>query len=224
MKTNILLELPYLPPVSWMALAWQSKTLWLEACENYQKGSYRNRCHIAGPNGIQRLSVPLEKGKHQQTPIRQVRMAFLQPWKLAHWRSIQTAYGNAPYFEFYGHELESFYLSGYVELFRLNLALLQWLLKKTGWKGSIRFTQRFASGESLGISDFRNAVSPRDASLPQWFQPAIYPQVFAERHGFLPNLSSLDLLFCCGKHSGDILSASLSDHFNSTNTRPGPPS
>ena len=74
MKTNILLELPYLPPVSWMALAWQSKTLWLEACENYQKGSYRNRCHIAGPNGIQRLSVPLEKGKHQQTPIRQVRM------------------------------------------------------------------------------------------------------------------------------------------------------
>ena len=86
----------YLPPVSWCAAAWNSEAIVVEACENYQKGSLRNRCFIAGPNGVQRLSIPLEKGKHRQMPIRDVRIAYDEPWQRQHWRSISTAYGNAP--------------------------------------------------------------------------------------------------------------------------------
>lgn len=224
-NAHILTELTYLPPVSWMAMAWQSDVLWLEACENFQKGSYRNRCHIAGPNGVQRLSIPLLKGKHQQTPIREVRLTYEAPWQQVHWRSIQAAYGNAPFFEYYAESLQPFYQKRYTFLFDFNLDLLHFLFKKMGWNGEIRLTAVYLDQASqapeIQAPDMRDAVSPKAPAPPHWFQPFPYAQVFTERHGFLPDLSALDLLFCCGKQSGDVLSKSVKDHLSSTNTRPG---
>lgn len=198
------IELAYLPPVSWMALVWTQPVVWLEACENFQKGSYRNRCHIAGPNGLQRLSIPLQKGKHQQTPIREVRIAYNEPWQQVHWRSIRTAYGNAPFFEYYAADLEPFYQKHYAFLFDFNLELLYFLFQKLGWTGETRFT------EAYGPSAFRDAVSPGGTPPPDWFTPAPYAQVFTERHGFLADLSVVDLLFCCGKMGRDIIQKSVS--------------
>ena len=34
----------------------------LEACENYQKQSYRNRCYILAGDGVQMLQVPVAHG------------------------------------------------------------------------------------------------------------------------------------------------------------------
>lgn len=219
---NILLEVAYLPPVSWLALVWQSPVLWLEACENFQKGSYRNRCHIAGPNGVQRLSIPLQKGKHQQTPIREVRIAYEEPWQQVHWRSIQAAYGNAPYFEYYAEDLAPFYQKQYSFLFDFNLELIHFLFKKMGWNGTVSFSEQYNDTPNLpaSIADHRNTVSPKPTTLPDWFHPAHYAQVFTERHGFLSDLSALDLLFCCGKQSGSILSKSVKDNFFPINNKP----
>lgn len=212
--TNILTELPYLPPVSWMAMIWEKQELCLEACENFQKGSYRNRCYIAGPNGIQRLSIPLLWGKHQQTPVREVRIAYNEPWQQVHWRSIQAAYGNAPFYPFYADELVRFYENRYVFLFDLNLDLLYFLLKKMGWPGKIQLTEGYTpKGGATQFFDFRDGVTPKNLLSPAWFQPEPYPQVFTERHGFLPGLSALDLLFCCGRQSGNILQKSISTSY-----------
>lgn len=200
--------MPYLPPVSWYALFWRSQTVVLEANEHFQKGSYRNRCHIAGPNGVQRLSIPLQKGKHQQTPIRDVRIAYDEAWQVLHWRSILTAYGSAPYFEHYINEFAPFFEKKYTFLFDFNLELLQLLIQKTGWSGTLRLSDVFAPQNITLPDDFRDSMSPK-IRPPAWFSPARYPQVFAERHGFLPDLSALDLLFCCGKRAGEVLSDSL---------------
>lgn len=182
----------YLPPVSWCAVAWNSKAVELEAHEHYQKGSLRNRCHIAGPNGVQRLSIPLEKGKHRQMPIREVRIAYDEPWQRQHWRSITTAYGNAPFFEHYADGVFAFYDRKYTFLFDYNLDFLTFILqKKLGWPGEIRLTESFR---------------PPQAGYPEAIESAIrYSQVFEDRHGFLPDLSVLDLLFCCGKTGREIL-------------------
>jgi hypothetical protein len=184
----MILPTAYWPPVSHLAAAWTAETLTLEACENYQKGSWRNRCHLAGPNGVQRLSIPLEKGKHQQTPIREVRIAYHEPWQRQHWRSIRTAYGSAPFFAHYADELQSFYEREWPLLFDFNTALLQFLLKKMRWPGRIEHTDTYAG----------------PLTEPAFFGTP-YPQVFAERHGFLPDLSALDLLLCCGPNAGNWL-------------------
>lgn len=205
-----LLELPYWPPVSWLAIAWHSDTLWLECCEHYQKGSYRNRCHIAGPNGLQRLSIPLEKGKHQQSPIRDVRISYSEPWQKQHWRSIAAAYGNAPFFEHLEDRLAGFYEKRYPFLFDFNLEILHFILKWLDAPPAPRQTTQYFEQVQTPLTDWRNQITPKAATLPDWFLPKAYSQVFLERHGFLPDLSALDLLFCCGKQSGLILQACFS--------------
>jgi len=207
-----LLELPYWPPVSWLTFAWHSEALWLEACENYQKGSFRNRCHIAGPNGLQRLSIPLEKGKHQQTAIRDVRIANRDAWQTQHWRSIATAYGNAPFFEHLEADVAAFYNRQYRFLFDFNLEILEFILNWIACPVDIRLTTGYQEKAPNPLLDLRNAISPKATTPPGWFRAEVYPQVFLERHGFLPDLSALDLLFCCGKQSGWILQQAYSSH------------
>lgn len=201
-----LLPLLYFPPVAWLALLWRSEQVTLEACENYQKGSLRNRCYVAGPNGVQRLSIPLETGKHQQKPVREVRIAYDEPWQRQHWRSICTAYGNAPFFEHYADELQPFFEKRFPFLFDFNLEILYFLLRKFGWSSPLSLSVQYMLPSQLpeGI-DFRPAFSGDAGDVPPWFQPVRYPQVFTERHGFLANLSALDLLFCCGKQTSDVL-------------------
>lgn len=202
-----LLSLAYLPPVSWCSLAWQSETVVIEAAENYQKSSLRNRCYIAGPNGVQRLSIPLVKGKHQQTPVRDVRISTDEPWQRLHWRSIKTAYGNAPFFEHYADGLSRFYDRPYPFLFDYNLDLLRFIFQeKLGWQGRFELTETYHPPQHFpGETDFRNVFSAEQGVWPPWFQPRSYAQVFLEKSGFIPNLSLLDLLFCCGKQGKDIL-------------------
>ena len=206
-----ILSVSYLPPVSWCAAAWNSENAYLEACENYQKGSLRNRCYIAGSGGIQRLSIPLVKGKHQQTPIREVRIAYDEPWQRQHWRTIKTAYGNAPFFEHYADEIAPFYEKKYAFLFDYNFDFLVFILqKKLGWQGYFVMTHEWWPARKWApADDLRETISGEPDEWPEWFYPARYPQVFEERNGFLPNLSVLDLLFCCGKQGGAVLEKSM---------------
>lgn len=171
----------------------------MDAAENYQKGGFRNRCVIAGPNGPQRLSIPLEKGKHQQTPIREVRISAAENWQRQHWRSIRTAYGNAPYFEHYADGLRRFFERPYPFLFDLNQEIANWVLHhKLGWAGEWHLQTTYVpAGQWSAGPDLRSGAFTS--------APCPYPQVFEDRHGFLPDLSVLDLLFCCGKNGAEVL-------------------
>jgi hypothetical protein len=206
MLREVLLEAFYWPPVSWIAWACRADILWLEACEHYQKGSYRNRCYIAGPNGIQRLSIPLQKGKNRQMPIREVRIASDTSWQRLHWRSIRTAYGRAPFFEHYADEVFRFFEKPYTFLFDLNVEIAHFLGQKMKWTAAIRPTEgylpREACTEQSPLLDLRGKIAPGQVpALP--LQP--YPQVFEDRFGFLADLCALDLLFCQGPYASDCL-------------------
>ncbi|HAD14513.1 MAG TPA: hypothetical protein DCF33_18980 [Saprospirales bacterium] len=194
-----LLESQYFPDISWCAAFYQEATVSLDAAEHYQKGGLRNKCFIAGPNGVQRLSIPLLKGKHQQAPIREVKISYDEPWQRQHWRSIQAAYGNAPYFEHYSPEIELIFAKKWTFLFDLNLEIISLILKRRlGWSGTLLMEAVYHQpGAYPSGKDYRNGKFCTT--------PLPYPQVFQERHGFLPGLSILDLLFCCGKTSTEVL-------------------
>lgn len=204
-----LVSLAYAPPVAWFALLWPCDTAMLETQENYQKGSLRNRCYIAGPNGLQRLSIPLLKGKNQQQALRDVRLAAGEPWQRQHWRSLRTAYGNAPYWQHYADALAPFYERKFTFLIDFNLELLAWLGDK------LRFPCRLQPSETYApkpagppAADYRDALPEEPGQIPPWFAPSPYPQVFQEKHGFLGNLSAFDLLFCTGNRAGEFVGAS----------------
>lgn len=197
----LLLETQYFPSISWCSAVWNEQQVLLDASEHYQKGGLRNKCFIAGPNGVQRLSIPLVKGKHQQTPIREVKISYEEPWQRQHWRSIQAAYGNAPYFAHYSADIQQIFQKQWVYLFDLNQEIIQVILcQKLKWKGAMGLeNDYYKPGEWLKGTDGRNNL--------QMTSPLPYPQVFQERHGFLPGLSILDLLFCCGKTAGEVLAS-----------------
>lgn len=206
-----LIETQYFPSVAWCAAVWNEQMVAIDAAEHYQKGSLRNRCYLASPNGPQRLSIPLQKGKHQQTPIRDVRIAYDQPWQRQHWRSILAVYGNAPFFEHYADDFRPFFERQWGFLFDLNQALLELILThKLGWSGDWGLQNNFIPPEDwLHGSDFRGQIAARAQGWPAWYFPKRYPQVFEERTGFLPNMSVLDLLFCCGKTGIEVLKDSF---------------
>ncbi|WP_282774447.1 WbqC family protein [Phaeodactylibacter xiamenensis] len=199
---SVLIEAQYLPPVQYFSVLAQVKTVYLEAQEHYQKRSYRNRAYLAGANGPMLLSVPLKKGKHQQMPIHQVKVDYKKPWFGEHWHSIKSAYGKSPFFEFYAEPIEAILRSKPDNLFDLNRALLVQLLRALQLEIDIRQTADYGAVPE-GTLDLREAIHPKHPKLD--FEPLPYPQVFQERHGFIPNLSILDLLFCTGPQAPLLL-------------------
>ncbi len=209
--SNILLELHYLPTIQYISKLIHYPTIYIEQHEHYVKGTYRNRCYIAEANGLLRLSIPLEKGKNEQQAIRDVRIAYYEPWQHWHWEGIRSAYGSSPFFEYYADAIEPFYTKRYEFLFDWNWELLQTILQLIGIQCNIQLTNVYQKNLSNEILDFRNFISPklhRQQEDP-YFQPIRYEQVFIEKHGFLPNLSILDLLFCTGPEAARILHSSF---------------
>ena len=204
---SALLELHYLPCVQYFSKLAHYPVVYIEQQENYQKGSYRNRCHIAGANGILRLSVPLRQGKNEQQAIRELEIAYKEAWQARHWASIRSAYGSAPFFEYYAGRLQPHFEQQTIHLFDYSLALLRTLIELLQLDCELRLTEEYVQEPPEGCIDLRNTIHPKKhrRKPDAHFQPAPYPQVFLEKHGFLPNLSILDLLFCTGPQAGLIL-------------------
>jgi hypothetical protein len=202
-----ILSLQYLPPIAYFQLLLEYGGAYLDAQEHYQKGSYRNRCEIATASGSFRLSIPLQKGKNQQQPIRSTRIAYDQNWQKQHWWTIRSAYSNAPYWEHYADVIETFYVQKTTFLWDYNEMILENCLKmlKLQHKISLKTTTQYfipfddiLKIDDVTYLDFRNKVHPQITPLSQ----ERYQQVFEEMVGFIPNLSILDLLLCCGGNYG----------------------
>jgi hypothetical protein len=203
------LSLHYFPCIQYLTKFILYQEVQIEQHEHYQKGSYRNRCHIAGVNGILRLSVPLKSGKNRKMPIREVQIAYDEPWQTEHWTSIRSAYGNAPYYEYYADQLEPFFQKKKPFLFDWNRDLLLLVLSLLGIDSTLSFTDAYEP-QLTNKADFRHSISPKPKvnQTDATFVPQTYAQVFQEKHGFLPNLSILDVLFCAGPQSILILEGS----------------
>ncbi len=206
-SNTALIELHYLPCVEYFAHLLQHPVICIEQQENYQKRSYRNRCHLAGANGSLRLSIPLIGRKHQQQAIQEVQIDHQQAWQKHHWRSIQSAYGKTPFFEHYAPEIEPLFQQSFEFLFDWNKQLLLQIIESLELPVTLSWSKDYQTPNQAGILDLRNSISPKgEANLG--FSSPKYPQAFLEKHGFLPNLSILDLLFCTGPQSVEILEKS----------------
>ena len=176
--------------------------VYIEACENFQKQSYRNRCRFYGAEGVQTLSFPIvhEGGTHK-IPINEIRIDYKTPWVQQHERAIVSAYGMSAYFDYYKDELFAILESGYERLFDLNLALIRFFVDKIGLKVDIRMTEEYV--RETDMVDLRESIHPKrpNAILSELDLEKPYFQVFAPKYGFQSNLSIMDLLFNEGPDS-----------------------
>lgn len=176
--------------------------IYIEACENYQKQSYRNRCHFYAADGKQSLSFPVihAEGTHKHL-ISEMRIDYSTPWVMQHKRAIISAYRTSAYFEYYQDELFAILDSKPERLIDLNTRLLKFFLEKTGIKAEIRMTESYDTAPEC--EDLREVIHPKrpDRILESLELKKPYFQVFAEKHGFISDLSIMDLLFNEGPDS-----------------------
>lgn len=200
--TKAILPVAYLPPISHFAAMLNHTNVIWDTHEFFHKQFYYNRCVIYGPNGQQKLIIPVHK-RYEKTPIKDIKIGYETPWQIIHWRSYEAAYRRSPYFEFYEDELSPLYLE-YTPTFLLewNLKLFQLACKLLGVEIKLSFTDSYSKTYE-DMADYRNLASP--VNTLEETKPIKYTQVFEERHGFLDNLSIIDLLFCEGPHAKDYL-------------------
>ncbi|MBD1421299.1 WbqC family protein [Sphingobacterium chuzhouense] len=202
MESSLLLPAFYLPPISYFHIIQQSEQpLLVERFEHYVKQTYRTRTKIATANGILDLIVPILHGVKEHIPMKDIRINYDFNWQRLHWLSIQTAYRSSPYFEYYEDDFARFYEQRHDFLFDFNIEQLQLLLKCMKINRSVAFTETYIS--PVEPLDYREVIHPKKPSLLE--HPKPYYQVFEEKHGFLPDLSVVDLLFNQGPQSKSYL-------------------
>ena len=212
----VLLNTAYFPPIGYFALMARDFTLsqdrvipsivYIEACENYQKQSYRNRCRYYAGNGAQTLSFPIVHvdGTHNNIPIRKVRVDYTTDWVTRHKRAIESAYRMSAYFDYYADELFDILDSHPDTLFSLNMQITGFFIGKAGLAVDLRETDTFCPyGSDMYGDDFREKIHPKrpDTILHDMNLEKPYFQVFSGKYGFIPNLSVMDLLFNEGPDS-----------------------
>jgi len=199
---TLLLSTTYLPPVSYVAACFKSDRILIEAFETYPRQTYRNRCCICGPNGKRALIIPVTKPGGIHTQTKDIRIDYSHGWQKNHWLSIEAGYNKSPFFLYYQDDFRSFFNQQVSFLLDFNTQLLKTLFRIIRIDKDILFTDQFEK-RPVDTEDLRSSVSSKHHS----FNHPSYTQVFSVRHGFIPNLSIIDLLFNLGPETGRYFSA-----------------
>jgi len=187
---NCLIHPTYFPNLAHFNAMIKSDVVFFEVCDNYQKQTLRNRTEIYGANGKLALTVPVNYSQKNRQLYKDVAIANNGLWQQQHLKSLQSAYSMSPFFEFYIDDLIPLFEKQFNYILDFNLNCFEVLKDCLQLNINVCYTQIFEK-EPEGESDYRKLVN-RNAKLNPF---ASYTQVFTEKHGFISNLSVLDLLF-----------------------------
>lgn len=199
---EILLHPTYFPSISHFVAMAQSKNITFEIEDNFQKQTNRNRTYIYSPNGIHLLNIPVKHSKESHQKTKDIRIETDFDWQKQHFKSLEAAYRNSPFFEFFEDDIRPLFEKKYDFLLDLNFEALAILSKCLRMKITFETTtEYFHDADTAVITDFRALVNgKKDLST---FEN--YTQVFDDKYGFINNLSVLDLLFNEGKYAAEYL-------------------
>lgn len=197
---KIVVHPSYFPSISHFVAISKSETMTLEMNDNFQKQTNRNRMYIYSPNGIQLLNVPVKHSTkiHQKTRDIQIENSF--DWQKQHFKSLEAAYRSSPFFEFFEDEIHPIFKKKHHFLMDLNLESMSTVFKCLKMIFNYDETTEYLP-ETVDKTDFRQLINGKKDIAK--FDP--YPQVFKEKHGFINNLSVLDILFNEGRYAPDYL-------------------
>ena len=186
----------YLPSVNYMVRIVAQKEIGFIISNHFQKQTFRNRTSIYGPNGKMNLTIPIVHRKDLDHQLdKNVLIHQETSWQKNHWRSLEASYRSSPFFEFYELDLYPFFHTRQENLMELNIQLILEIL-------SLLEVDIDINKEEEISSEFRALILAKEKTNKS---NPVYSQVFAPKHGYLDNLSILDLLFNLGPESVDYL-------------------
>jgi hypothetical protein len=182
----------YFPTISVFSLLAQKECIW-EVQDNYQKQTYRNRCYICTDQGKHMLNIPIQHvgGNQGRQLYKEVRVDNEYKWQRQHWRTLQTAYRTSPFFEYYEDDLAPLFHTNYKFLLDFNFEAIEIIGDCLQVAIPVKKTKEYYV-QPTDMKDVRFLVSAKKSVGVNF---PLYTQVFGQRHGFLDNLSILDLLF-----------------------------
>lgn len=160
--------------------------------------------------------------------MKDIRISDHGNWRHLHWNALVSAYGESPFFEYYADDIHPFFEKKWDFLFDFNMEIMEKMCELTDIRPNIQVTDEFfkvendyskVEGDCIKaeydcikttdnlaysletIKDFREVIRPKHPLPDADFTPERYYQVYEQKHGFLPNLSILDLLFNMGNES-----------------------
>ena len=190
-----LFSIAYFPPVDYILEMKNANSVVVEAHDNYQKQTYRNRTTIFTGNGLQDLIIPVVRNSEKK--ITGIEIDNSVNWQRNHWKTIESAYNNSPFFLYYKDFFEPFFKEKYQFLFEYNFALLILLRKLFSIHNTITLSESYEKNV-INMEDYRHYFLPKNRT----FRPKMieYQQVFSNRYGFMENITSIDYLFTMGTH------------------------
>ena len=191
---EVLLSTTYFGPVQWYQKLHRAEHVQIERWESFQKQTYRNRCLIATTQGIQALTVPVVRG--ETSLIKDLRISDHGNWRHLHWNALQSAYGESPFFEYYQDDIHPFFQNRWEFLLDFNEAIREKMCELIDIQPQVSYTEQWV--EHSASLDYREAINPKRPAPDADFVSKPYYQVYQQKHGFLSNLSILDLLFNLG--------------------------
>lgn len=198
---QLLLSTTYFGPIQWYQKLYRAESVQIEQWESFQKQTYRNRCIIATTNGPQALTVPIER-QFTINCIKDIRISDHGNWRHLHWNALQSAYGESPFFDYYQDDIRPFFEQRWDYLLDFNEAIREKMCELLDIQPKVDYSKKFTVYSlSSCVPDYRMVIRPKNPEPDPDFTPKRYYQVYEQKHGFLPNLSILDLLFNMGPES-----------------------
>ncbi|ABG58354.1 WbqC family protein [Cytophaga hutchinsonii] len=202
-KSTLLIDLHYLPAISYFKTLAAADTIILETQETFQKQTFRNRCEILTSNGKEALIVPILHGSSSM--IKDIKIDYNQRWFQIHDRSIRSAYGKSPFFDFFIEGISVILSQKHTFLWDLNYALLTLCLENLTLKKVLLESNSYIKPAEVpdNLIDMRGKLVPQSKKTDSKFVIKPYQQVFGNE--FVTDLSIVDLLFCAVLDSSEIL-------------------
>lgn len=200
---TLILPTSYFPNVEYFNKLLNAEQVLIQINEVFPKQTFRNRCVILNANGIQQLSVPLQREHGSETTTPEIRISYAENWIKNHLKSFESAYKNAAYYEYYIDRITEILNRKIETLPELNFELLQFLTDKIGLSCELKMEK---SNEKIS-DEMLAMVNPKIKSS---YSGKKYYQTFSERFEFQNNLSVLDLLFNEGPNAISVLHESES--------------
>jgi len=208
----------YLPWLGFFDKMRQCDVFIIEDIVQFEYQEFQNRNRIKTPNGVKWLTVPVKKGR-RYPQISEVEISSDNDWAKQHWLTLKSSYARAPNWEKFCGFFEQTYSKEWNRLIDLNLYLIHGVmgflgidkelvmassLGAPGNKNDLIIAQLKALGADTllsgiggrGYLDLERFEREGIKVVFQDFKHPVYQQLWGD---FVPNLSVVDYLFCCGK-------------------------